>query len=134
MMSESSKPPVRLLPAVTLPALAHCGVSKPTPSESCGDYFTAADLAMPNFAVTTPIGNFFADFCCVKARLVVELGGGQHADEAQAARDLRRTAYLRSHGFRVIRFWNEEIFKASERVLEQIYEKLRNKDAAEPSP
>ena len=79
-----------------------------------------------------PIGNFFADFCCLKARLVIELDGGQHAEETQAAYDRRRTEHLRSRGFKVIRFWNEEILKEPERVLEQIYGALPEK--AESSP
>jgi very-short-patch-repair endonuclease len=66
---------------------------------------------------------------------MIEVDGGQHADEAQAAYDRRRTEHLQSRGFKVMRFWNEEVFKEPERIIEQIYEALTNKDAeAEPSP
>ena len=52
-------------------------------------------------------GPFFLDFLCREARLVVELDGGQHAD--QVAYDQRRTAYLERDGLRVIRFWNTAV-------------------------
>src|SRR5262245_31536572 len=76
-----------------------------------------------------PIGNVFADFCCLKARLIIEIDGGQHAEEGQATYDRRRTEQLQSRGFTVMRFWNEEIFREPERVLEQIYQTLIVKDA-----
>jgi very-short-patch-repair endonuclease len=47
-----------------------------------------------------PIGPYFADFACLSARLVIEIDGGEHHEES---RDVRRTAYLVSQGFRVIR-------------------------------
>jgi very-short-patch-repair endonuclease len=53
-------------------------------------------------------GPFFLDFACVDAGLVVEVDGGQHA--AQSDYDARRTAYLERAGWRVIRFWNSEVF------------------------
>lgn len=63
------------------------------------------------------------------------MDGGQHADEAEVARDHQRTAYLRARGFNVMRFWNLKVFTESERVLEQIYEALVSADLeAEPSP
>ncbi len=54
-----------------------------------------------------PFGPFILDFLCVEAGLVVELDGGQHAD--QLAYDARRTSYLEARGFRVLRFWNSEV-------------------------
>jgi very-short-patch-repair endonuclease len=54
-----------------------------------------------------PKGPFILDFLCVEAGLVVELEGGQHAD--QVAYDARRTAYLEGLGLRVIRFWNSAV-------------------------
>jgi len=52
-----------------------------------------------------PIGPYFADFCCLEQRLIVEIDGDQHTDNT--AYDNDRTAYLRSLGFRVLRFSNE---------------------------
>lgn len=65
-----------------------------------------------------PIGRFIVDFVCVEQMLVVELDGGQHVD--LAARDGSRTQWLRSEGYTVLRFWNDDVLTAMDRVLEQI--------------
>ncbi|MBI4668949.1 MAG: endonuclease domain-containing protein [Elusimicrobia bacterium] len=74
-----------------------------------------------------PIGPYIADFCCWKKRLIVELDGGQHAE--QADKDAQRTCYLNSQGFRVLRFWDNETLTQTHAVLEKILEALE-----EPSP
>ena len=61
------------------------------------------------------IGPFFADFFCAQARLVVEVDGSQHADDA--AYDLRRERYLAAAGVRVLRFWNHDVLARTEVVL-----------------
>jgi len=61
-------------------------------------------VAGAKFRRQYPIGHFIADFCCYEQRLVVELDGGQHA-EARTL-DQRRTDFLVSQGYRVLRFWN----------------------------
>jgi very-short-patch-repair endonuclease len=71
-----------------------------------------------------PIGPYFADFCCVAQRLIVELDGSQHADEEKALTDKSRTAYLEAKGYRVLRFWNSQIHSEIENVLETIYSAL----------
>jgi len=53
------------------------------------------------------LGNYIVDFVCLPARLIIEVDGGQHAE--QVARDEARTAWLESQGFRVIRFWNSDV-------------------------
>jgi adenine-specific DNA-methyltransferase len=68
------------------------------------------------------IGPFFADFFCLEAKLVIELDGSQHADEAE--RDERRTAFLRDTGYTVLRFWNHEISSEFDEVVERITEAL----------
>jgi very-short-patch-repair endonuclease len=55
-----------------------------------------------------PIGPFIADFVCHEAGLIVEADGGQHSD---GTTDDRRTAFLESKGYRVLRFWNNDILK-----------------------
>ncbi|MEZ5696704.1 MAG: DUF559 domain-containing protein [Sphingomonadaceae bacterium] len=62
------------------------------------------------------IGPYYVDFLCHDRRLVVELDGGQHSAEAEAA----RTAYLAGKGYRVIRFWNNEVSENIDGVLERI--------------
>jgi very-short-patch-repair endonuclease len=65
-----------------------------------------------------PVGRYIADFVCWERRLIIELDGGQHAE--QAAYDRRRDAWLRSQGYTVLRFWNNDVMQQLEGVLEQI--------------
>jgi very-short-patch-repair endonuclease len=69
-----------------------------------------------------PVGQFIADFCCVEAKLVVELDGGQHATQRDA--DARRTAFLEGQGYRVLRFWDNEALANTSGVLDRIVEAL----------
>ena len=75
-------------------------------------------LAGAKFRRQQPIGPYFADFCCVEARLIIELDGGQHAE--QADRDAHQTAYLVDQGFRVMRFWNHDVLASTSAVLAAI--------------
>ena len=61
------------------------------------------------------IGNFIADFCCIKKKLIIELDGSQHLDMREYDRD--RTEYLQSRGYRVIRFWNNDVMNDIEGVI-----------------
>jgi very-short-patch-repair endonuclease len=65
-----------------------------------------------------PVGPYFADFLCFGAKLIVEADGGQHADAAEY--DARRTRFLEAQGYRVIRFWNNDVLANLNGVLEQI--------------
>jgi very-short-patch-repair endonuclease len=69
-----------------------------------------------------PIGKYIVDFICLDAMLIVELDGGQHADEVEY--DEKRTAFLESLGFHVLRFWNNEVIENIEGVLERVRENL----------
>jgi very-short-patch-repair endonuclease len=61
-----------------------------------------------------PIGRYIVDFVCLAERLVIEVDGGQHADNQL---DLRRTQWLEDQGFRVLRFWNNEVLNNTDGVL-----------------
>ena len=78
------------------------------------------------FRRQVPIDSFIVDFCCIKAQLIVELDGGQHADEKEHYDDLR-TRQLKAFGFRVIRFWNSEVLKKTEGVIQEISRMLNAK-------
>ena len=73
------------------------------------------------FRRQAPLGSYILDFYCHEAKLVVEADGGQHSDPKQAAKDAKRTAYLKSLGIRVLRFWDNDILKHTDAVAEQIY-------------
>ena len=70
------------------------------------------------------IGNYIADFVCRDKKLIVEIDGGQHMEAAEY--DQRRTDYLTANGYRVMRFWNNEVFNNVPGVLETILRSLEN--------
>ncbi|AMM83732.1 endonuclease domain-containing protein [Martelella sp. AD-3] len=71
-----------------------------------------------------PIGRYITDFACREKGLVIELDGAQHAENEY---DIERTRYLNAQGFSVIRFWNDEILKERQDVLETIVAILENR-------
>ena len=87
-------------------------------------------LASAKFRRQLPIGPYIADFACVEAQLIVELDGGQHADRAE--HDEARSAFLNSKGFRVLRFWNNDVLLNIEGVLTVILQALD--PSPQPSP
>ncbi len=68
-----------------------------------------------------PIGACVVDFACRSARIVIELDGGQHADNAA---DDARTQVIEAHGYRVIRFWNNDVLTNTDGVLTVILQEL----------
>jgi very-short-patch-repair endonuclease len=79
-------------------------------------------LAKYKFRRQHPIGDYIVDFACTRHALVIELDGGQHADSAC---DDCRTAWLKSQGWRVIRFWNNDVLTNTNGVIETILQALR---------
>ena len=69
------------------------------------------------FRFQAPFDDYVADFLCHSASLIIELDGSQHADSGQ---DKNRDAVMEIAGYRVIRFWNSEVFENLEGVLEEI--------------
>ena len=65
-----------------------------------------------------PIGRYIVDFVCMERGLIVEVDGGQHAENMKY--DQQRDAWLRSQGYAVLRFWNKEVMQQLESVLESI--------------
>jgi very-short-patch-repair endonuclease len=68
-----------------------------------------------------PAGTYIADFACFEKMLIVEADGGQHADSLN---DERRTNWLKSQGWRVIRFWNDEILRNPQGITATILQNL----------
>jgi adenine-specific DNA-methyltransferase len=69
------------------------------------------------------IGLYICDFVSVDGRMIIELDGSQHAE--QIAYDARRDSFLRSAGYRVLRFWNADVQRDLDAVVETIFEALR---------
>ncbi|HSR64828.1 MAG TPA: endonuclease domain-containing protein [Xanthomonadaceae bacterium] len=68
-----------------------------------------------------PIGPFVVDFACIARRLIVEVDGGQHLGSLT---DERRDAFLRTEGYRVLRFWNTDVLQNIDGVLQVILDWL----------
>jgi adenine-specific DNA-methyltransferase len=84
-------------------------------------------FAQFKFRRLVPLGDYVGDFVCYDRKLVVELDGSQHAEPEQAAFDSKRTAYLESARFRVVRIWCSDLFKEREGVFETILNALNNR-------
>ena len=68
------------------------------------------------------IGNYIVDFCTPRRKLIIELDGSQHLEQEEY--DLERTAFLESKGYKVIRFWNNEVTNNMDSVLSVIWDVL----------
>ena len=86
-------------------------------------------LAGHKFVRQEAIGPFFADFVCREVHLIVEVDGGQHADSKT---DQQRSRQLASFGYRVLRFWNNDVLANTEGVLKVITDELRRARAPHP--
>lgn len=69
-----------------------------------------------------PIGRYVADFCCEELAIIIELDGGQHAEQMQ--KDRERTMVLEDMKYIVLRFWNVDILEAMDGVIQQIRETI----------
>ena len=78
------------------------------------------------------VGHYIVDFLCLDKRLVIELDGGQH--DENRAKDEQRSRYIESQGFRVIRFWNNEVLQNMSGVLETVLAHLGRRTGAPPRP
>jgi len=72
-----------------------------------------------------PIDPYVADFLCAEAMLVIEVDGGQHGG---SARDERRTRFFNAKGYRVLRFWNDEVLREMDAVCTTIIAYVRDPD------
>ena len=94
-------------------------------------YLRNRQLSGHKFRRQHDIDHYIADFACTEALLIVELDGGQHADQADY--DERRTRHLQARGYRVLRFWNNDVLTNIESVLAVILSSLAS-PAPHPSP
>ena len=76
-----------------------------------------------------PIESYVVDFLSHEAKLIIELDGGQHNEEAELKRDAKRTEFFESKGFKVLRFWNNQVLENFEGVAQTIYNALTSHSA-----
>lgn len=70
------------------------------------------------------IGNYIPDFCYPKAKLIIELDGSQHFDQREY--DAERTSYFESLGYKVLRFWNNDVMKDIESIIRAIMQEMES--------
>jgi len=90
-------------------------------------HFRAKQLSGLKFRRQAQIGNYIVDFVCFENKLVIEVDGGQHASKLN---DKERERWLKKRGFKVIRFWNNDVLKDIESVLRSVWEEI----SISPSP
>lgn len=78
-----------------------------------------------------PLGHYIVDFVCLEARLIIEVDGGQHADEKYG--DVQRDAWLKAQNFRMLRYWNNQVLNELDAVLADITQTLES-PPSQPSP
>jgi very-short-patch-repair endonuclease len=93
-------------------------------------HLRARQLHGAKFRRQQPIGIYIVDFCCPEHRLIVELDGGQHA--LTVAADQARTEYLERHGYRVLRFWDNDVLTHLHMVVERILQEITSRPLAPP--
>ena len=80
------------------------------------------ELGGYKFRRQRPIGPYIVDFVCLEKKLVIEVDGGQHAGQVEL--DAKRSDYLKEKGYRILRFWNNEVLTETESVLTVILSSL----------
>ncbi|KGP62132.1 ATP-dependent helicase HrpA, partial [Legionella norrlandica] len=85
-------------------------------------YYLRANRLGCKFKRQVPMGAYIVDFVCLEKRVIIELDGGQHAENQTY--DMNRTAWLTAGGFKVLRFWNHDVFQQTPAVLEAIMNAL----------
>ena len=74
-----------------------------------------------------PVGNYYVDFYCYRAQLVVELDGSQHCEPEQMARDQKRSEFLNAQGLKVLRFSNLDVWRNFREVCEVIHREVNQR-------
>jgi very-short-patch-repair endonuclease len=97
-------------------------------------WLRAKKLNGAKFRRQQPIGNYVVDFVSFEKKLIIEIDGGQHNVEDMKNNDEVRTKWLESQGFRILRFWNNEVSSNLEGVLARIGEALEVHPLPGPLP
>ena len=104
----------------------------PTPAEiKLWAYLRGGRLKGVKFRRQHAIGYYVPDFCSIKPKLIIELDGSQHLEQDEY--DTERTAFFKSKGYRVLRFWNNDVLNDVNSVLKVILWTLNGKNAIDLS-
>ena len=98
--------------------------SEPPAEKFLWTLLRAKKLNGVKFRRQEPLGQYVVDFVSFKKKLIIEIDGGQHSAEKNKEYDEMRTKWLQSQGFRVIRFWNNDISSNIDGVVTRIKEAL----------
>jgi len=93
-------------------------------------YLRAKQMEGYKFRRQEPIGSYIVDFVCQEKRIIIEVDGGQHSVERE--RDNKRDNWLEEHGYKVLRFWNNEVLTNTEGILEVIRDYLNHPPSTPP--
>jgi very-short-patch-repair endonuclease len=85
------------------------------------------DIPGTHFRRQVPLRGYIVDFACHKAKLIVELDGAQHGMDETIVKDAARTAAIEIDGYHVLRFWNHDVLRNTESVVETILHELRRR-------
>jgi very-short-patch-repair endonuclease len=86
-------------------------------------------VAGVKFRRQQPVGPFIVDFVCFELRLIVEVDGGQHSENAY---DESRSRWLETQGYAVVRFWNNEVLANTDAVLRSIFHRVEQRKIPPP--
>jgi adenine-specific DNA-methyltransferase len=115
-------------------ALARKFRSSPTEAErTLWRYLRRKQLGGLRFRRQHTIGPYIVDFYCSAAKLIIELDDGEHAEPDQQAYDERRSRWLETRGYRILRFWNVDILRDSN-AFEIVWSAVRKAGVPLPEP
>jgi very-short-patch-repair endonuclease len=80
-----------------------------------------AQLKEAKFRRQHPLGNYIVDFVSLSTKLIIEVDGGQHNDDINISKDVKRQEWLEKEGYRVLRFWNNDVLQNPDGVFAVIH-------------
>jgi very-short-patch-repair endonuclease len=84
-------------------------------------YLRAKQLEGLKFRRQQPIGSYIVDFVCFEKKVIIELDGGQHTKPEQRQKDMQRDKWFEGQGYKLLRFWDNEVLTNIRGVLEKIW-------------